>query len=143
MQPQEDDLAISWYPALELGVPEVDRQHREIFRRVDLLVESMMRRKGSDELASLFDFLGQYVQEHFTAEEELMRLHAYPQRAEHEAEHRRFVEDFKALQREYANEGPTALLLVKVNGRVSQWLAVHISGTDRALGAHLKTRLLG
>ena len=44
------------------------------------------------------------------------------------------------LQREYTKEGPTAFLLVKVNGRVSQWLAEHIAQTDRRFGDYLKTR---
>jgi hemerythrin len=130
------DVAFGWYPALELGIKEIDEQHRELFRRIDLLVDAMMRRSGPEELASLFDFLGQYVLEHFSAEETLMRVHAYPQRAEHQAEHKRFVEDLKVLQREYTKEGPTALLLVKVNGRVTQWLADHIARTDKAFGEY-------
>ncbi|HSM94004.1 MAG TPA: hemerythrin family protein [Anaeromyxobacteraceae bacterium] len=136
--PQEDVVAISWYPALELGIPELDAQHRELFRRIDLLVEAMMQRRGPDALASLFDFLGQYVYEHFSAEEALMRQHGYPHLPEHQAEHKRFIEDLRALQREYTAEGATALLLVKVNGRVSQWLAEHIARTDKAFGAHVK-----
>jgi hemerythrin len=135
-------VTFGWNTALELGVAEIDGQHRELFRRIDLLIDAMMKRQGPEELASLFDFLGTYVYEHFTAEETLMRVHAYPQRAEHEAEHRRFIEDFKALQREYAKEGATALLLVKVNGRVGQWLVEHIARTDKELGKHLKQRAL-
>jgi hemerythrin len=131
-------VAFGWYPALELGIREVDDQHRELFRRVDLLVEAMMAKRGPEELAQIFDFLGSYVLEHFGAEEKLMRVHAYPEREAHEGEHRRFVEDFKALQRDYTKEGPTALLLVRVNGRVTQWLAEHISRTDRALGGYLR-----
>jgi hemerythrin len=137
---EERTVAISWYPALELGVPELDRQHQELFRRVDMLVEAMMRRQGPEELARIFDFLGGYVFEHFAAEESLMRVHAYPQLPAHEAEHKRFIDDFRGLQREYAAEGPTALLLVRVNARVTQWLAEHISRTDRQFGAHLKSR---
>jgi hemerythrin len=136
-------VAFSWYPALEIGNAEIDGQHRELFRRVDLLIEGMMRRTGPEELAQLFDFLGTYVHEHFSAEESLMRIHGYPQRAEHEAEHRRFIEDFRGLQREYAKEGATALLLVRVNARITQWLIEHISRTDKLLGAHLKARKFG
>lgn len=132
-------MAFNWYPALELGIKEIDAQHRELFRRIDLLVDAMIRRGGREELASLFDFLGQYVFEHFSAEESLMRFTAYPQRGEHEAEHKRFVADLKLLQEEYRREGATALLLVKVNGRVTQWLADHIARTDRAFGEHYRS----
>jgi hemerythrin len=140
---EEETVAISWYPALEIGNKVIDDQHRELFRRVDMLVEAMMRRTGPEELAQLFDFLGGYVHEHFSAEESLQRIHAYPERAEHEAEHRRFIEDFKALQEEYKKEGPTALLLVRVNARVTRWLVEHVSRTDKAFGAYLATRRIG
>lgn len=140
---EEATVAFSWYPALELGNKVIDDQHRELFRRADMLVEAMMRRSGPEELAQLFDFLGTYVYEHFSAEESLMRIHAYPQREEHEAEHKRFIEDFKALQKEYAKDGPTAFLLVRVNARVTQWLVEHISRTDKAFGVHLKARKIG
>ncbi len=133
-------MTFGWNRALELGITPIDDQHRELFRRIDLLIAAMMKKEGPEALASLFDFLGTYVYEHFTAEEALMRVHNYPQLAEHEAEHRRFVEDFKALQREYTKEGPTALLLVKVNGRVGQWLVEHIARTDKAVGNYLKQR---
>jgi hemerythrin len=129
---------IAWYPALAVGVPEVDEQHQEIFRRVDALTKSLMARRGAQELTTLFDFLGEYVVEHFGAEESLMRLHRYPGRAEHEEEHRRFVTDFAALRAEWERDGGTGFLLVKVNNRVSQWLTSHISRTDKELGRFLR-----
>lgn len=133
-------MAITWYRALEVGVQEVDDQHRELFRRVDALVDAMAARRGPEEMGPLFDFLGRYAVEHFTAEEALMRVHGYPQRHAHEVEHQQFVDDFAALRREFGREGPTALLLVKVNGRVVQWLVDHISRTDKELAAYLKAR---
>jgi hemerythrin len=133
-------VAITWYPALEVGVQEVDDQHRELFRRVDALVDAIVARHGPEEMGPLFDFLGRYAIEHFTAEEALMRVHGYPQRADHEVEHQSFVEDFAALRREFNREGATALLLVKVNARVVRWLVDHISGTDKELAAFLKAR---
>lgn len=133
-----DDMTVAWYPALAVGVREVDEQHQEIFRRVDALIQALMAGRGAKELAPLFGFLGEYVVDHFGAEEALMRVHRYPLRAEHEAEHRRFVEDFTALRSEYDREGATGFLLVKVNNRVSQWLTAHISRTDRELGSFLR-----
>lgn len=133
-------MTISWYPALAVGVREVDEQHKEIFRRVDALAQALMTRRGAEVVEPMFDFLGEYVVEHFGAEESLMRLHRYPQRAEHEAEHRRFVEDYRTLRAEYAREGATGFLLVKLNNRVGQWLTGHIGSTDRALGRFLKEK---
>lgn len=133
-------MTISWYPALAVGVREVDEQHQEIFRRVDALTQALISKRGAEVVGPIFDFLGEYVVEHFGAEESLMRLHRYPQRAEHEAEHRRFVEDYTALRSEWARDGATGFLLVKLNNRVAQWLTSHISRTDRELGSFLQQK---
>lgn len=131
-------MTISWYPALAVGVREVDEQHKEIFRRVDALAQALIARRGAEELDPMFDFLGEYVVEHFGAEEALMRLHRYPRRAAHEAEHRAFEADFRALRSEHARDGATGFLLVKLNNRVAQWLTSHISKIDRELGQFLR-----
>jgi hemerythrin len=139
--PRRINVTISWYPALAVGVREVDEQHKEIFRRVDSLTQALIERRGAEVLEPMFDFLGEYVVDHFGAEESLMRLHRYPQRAEHEAEHRRFVEDYRALRSEYAREGATGFLLVKLNNRVAHWLTGHISRTDKELGRFLQQKI--
>lgn len=132
-------MAIAWDPALAVGVAEIDDQHRELFRRVDALIESVQARRSAAEAARLLEYLDEYVVSHFGAEEALMKASRYPGLAEHQVEHARLIEDLAALREEYRRDGATALLVVRVNARVTQWLFQHINRTDRALGAFLLT----
>lgn len=132
-------MAIAWDPALAVGVVEIDEQHQELFRRVDALLEAVQARRSAAEAASLLQYLDDYVVTHFSAEEALMKGHHYPGLAAHQAEHGRFVEDLAGLRREYDRDGPTALLVIRVNARVAQWLFEHINRADRAFGAFLAT----
>ena len=64
-----------------------------------MLIEAMMKKNGPEELAQLFDYLGTYVYEHFSAEEALMRVNAYPQLARAPGpDHQGFIEDLQRQQ---------------------------------------------
>jgi hemerythrin len=130
-------VAITWDPSLTIGVPEIDRQHAELFDRLDHLLEAARTGQTTEEVGKLLGYLGDYVVEHFGAEEALMRTRGYPGLEAHELEHRRFEQEFQALLREYLDDGATLLLVVRVNAKVTAWLSDHIYRTDKALAAFL------
>lgn len=130
-------MAITWDPSLNLGVPEIDRQHVELFDRLDRLLEAARTGQTEEQVGKLLGYLGDYVVDHFGAEEALMTTRRYPGLAAHAAEHRRFVDEFQALLREYLEDGATLLLVVRVNAKVTAWLREHIYRTDKALAGFL------
>ena len=88
----------------------------------------------------MLTFLGDYVVEHFAAEERMMALADYPEQEPHRAEHARFVQEFGLLYREFKAEGPTTLFIIRVGNRVTGWLREHIYRTDRSFVDHLNRR---
>ena len=125
-------------PILLTGVEEIDRQHREMFERVGALLEATRTRRSKDEVLRLVEFLGGYAVDHFAAEERQMERSGYPKLEAHRLEHRQFVKDFEALRKELASEGPTALFIIRLGTRVTEWLREHIYRTDRLLGEWLR-----
>jgi hemerythrin len=125
---------IEFDPVLLTGVETIDEQHRELFRRVNRLIEASRARRSREEVGSLLDFLGSYVVEHFSSEEETMAGYAYPRTEAHRGEHRQFVKELEALRHESLAEGPTPLLVMHVTSRTTEWLREHIYRTDRLLG---------
>ncbi len=130
-------MGLHWTDALALGVPEIDQQHRELFRRIDQLLDGMLKGERA-EVSKLLAFLGQYVIVHFGAEEELMRTRRYPGYSLHKAEHDRFLADLSLLEEEHRANGLTDRLVVRVERQVADWLRDHIYLTDAALGRWLK-----
>jgi hemerythrin len=130
-------MVIAWDRSLLVGVPVIDAQHQELFGRLDRLFEAIRAGRSALEIGNLLDFLAGYVREHFAAEEQVMKDASYPDRGAHEAEHRRFELDLLALRGEFERDGPSALVVVRVNARITLWLRDHIYRTDRALGAFL------
>lgn len=127
-------MAIEWTPALAVGVKLIDDQHRELFARINRLIEACNQGKGKETVAETIKFLGDYVVTHFQDEEGLMVKHNYPKYETHKALHDGFVESFKQLREHLDKEGPGLTLVLKTNHLVVQWLTNHISRVDKEFG---------
>ncbi len=127
-------------PVLLTGVDEIDRQHRELFARLSTLLEASRHRRSREEVLRLLEFLGRYVVEHFATEEGEMERTGYPRLEGHRLEHGQFVKELEILRHELKSEGPTAVFVIHVQNRVTEWLREHIYRTDRLLADWLKHR---
>jgi hemerythrin len=133
-------VALQWTTALSVGVPQIDAQHQELFRRADRLLEAMIARDRT-EAGRLIGFLREYALVHFGAEEELMRERRFPGYEVHKAEHDAFAAELEGLAALHATDGPTAALVLHLERRVCDWLRGHVTFTDVALGRFLLGQL--
>jgi len=124
---------IQWSPALAVGVPEIDAQHQELFRRAERLV-SALRVGDRAEVAPLIRYLGDYILEHFAAEERYMHEIGFPGVEEHRAVHLAFREEFAAMLADYERKGATPLVALTLHNWLSDWLRRHVGGLDVEIG---------
>jgi hemerythrin len=139
-------MSITWTPELSVGVEEIDNQHKELYRNVELFFEQIRKGNGQENLMNLFAFLETYVTTHFSLEEKYMaKFHvdgcSYEDAKEHKAEHRAFLRDFKAFKEEILENGPTSLLVNEFQKWILNWMAGHFGKTDRGLGRFLLSAL--
>lgn len=133
-------MALQWSSALSLGVPDLDAQHRELFERVDRLLDAMLHGNRS-EAAQLAAFLRDHVVLHFAAEEQLMLDLGYPEAANHTAEHHVFATSMLALDAAFREGGPTAELVFRLEREVVAWLRDHVYVADAELGRFVTATL--
>jgi hemerythrin len=131
---------IQWTPDLAVGVPGIDSQHKEIFRRVDALLDASAKGAGRERLAELLPFLGTYVVQHFADEEKAMREAGYPEYPRHKQLHAAFLAEFTTLKKRYETEGASTSVTIAVQKKVVEWLLQHIKKEDKAVGAFLKSK---
>jgi hemerythrin len=136
-------MPMEWTPQLSVGVKEIDDQHKELFGQVNSLLDAMSQGKDEEEIGKVARFLEDYIVRHFRAEERYMVRYRYADYAPHAAAHTRFIKDFLNLKNELRTEGPTRRIIVETQIRLCDWLVDHVSKTDSALGAFLKTKLSG
>ncbi len=130
-------LMIEWDPTLATGVTEIDRQHRELFSRINGLFDACKSGEGRDEAEKMLLFLESYVIEHFSYEEASMISTGYPHYLTHRTAHEKFRNDIEDLKKLFAAEGATSLFVVRINKKVVGWLTQHIKRVDREYGLFL------
>ncbi len=132
---------VEWTDHLSVGVDEIDAQHRELYRRVNLFLTALAEKRGAAELEPLVRYLRDYIREHFAEEQRLMEFCFYPDLGEHLAEHHRFEDQYEALASELARTGPTFGLAKRLLALLVDWLDQHLATTDKAFGAFLARHL--
>lgn len=133
-------MAIEWRKSYEVGVEKIDAQHKELFLKINNLLEACNARKGKEEVLNTIDYLGEYVITHFSDEEKLQRDNNYPEYKNHKAVHEKFIKDYENLKARMEEEGISLNFIVTVNKVVVDWLIKHIASADKAVGAFLKSK---
>ncbi len=115
-----------------LGVPAMDRSHREFVDLVNRMAEST-----DAAFAYLYTDLVNHTHAHFANEEVLMRQTGFPAIEEHLAEHTRVLGELKAFQLRLSG-GRIALARAYVMEQLPAWFALHAVTMDSALAAQFK-----
>ena len=117
---------IEWKPALELGVPEVDSDHRTLVELLNRITTATER----EEALEVLDQLERYTGYHFAREEALMAEYGYEFAGEHVREHQDlFFEVKNQIEDLLTNERGVR----EVGQFMQRWLLRHIAGADRLL----------
>lgn len=130
-------MSVSWKRSFNIGILEIDNQHRELFSRLDALEIALHNGKGKDVLIETFRFLDTYVRRHFRAEEELQKFYQYPHTAMHIAEHLTFITRLMELESRLTTEGPSEKLAAHTNSFLTQWLINHVTTVDQKLSGYI------
>ena len=136
-------MRIVWRDELATGNEEIDNQHKELFRRFNLLQAACRQDKGLEELSNILAFLGEHVASHLEMEEQLQIAHEYPGYPKHKEEHDGLIINFRKLEEQLKTKGTTPELLIQTNMTLADWLTRHFTWTDKDLASFLRTTVPG
>jgi hemerythrin len=125
----------SWKSHLEIGIPDIDAQHRELVEAIGAL-SAALAASHEDAVARTIECLTGYVLVHFEAEERWMRENRFPLVREHIAKHDQFVTRVVAMNKDYTEEGTSAVLKLRLRNALA-WLEAHIEDDDRDFRRHV------
>ena len=93
---------------LVTGNDMIDSQHKELIGKINQLLESCEDGQGKVKAVKMLDYLLDYTEFHFSAEEKLQEEIAYPGLEKHREKHNEFRQAVKELQEMLEEEeGPT------------------------------------
>jgi len=137
--PEAINDLMPWGRRLALGIPEVDKQHRELVSMVNELHRAMRMKMGTQEAGSILTRLANYTVYHFEYEEKLFDTHGYPDALNHKRIHKDLVAKVMTFSKEF--EQGRAALSMDLMKFLTDWLRNHIMKTDKAYAPFLKDKL--
>jgi methyl-accepting chemotaxis protein len=128
-----------WNKRLELGAPEMDREHKVLIEKINILVTTLEQqyvRENKPALLRAFQDLADYTVEHFTDEERFMESFGYPQLSSHKKIHKHLLDQVAAFGEDIKRGKVDDVKLVSF---LRNWLISHIMGVDMKYAEHYKT----
>lgn len=146
---------IDWRGEWVLGIPEVDKEHRELVALFNRIGERFYGThtehcvpEAPDEcvdcvaILDMLEDFGQHVRAHFKYEESLMRDTDFPEFDAHCYDHATLLAEYTVLLRELRNKG-LECLDVGALLELKSWLVGHIASADMSFGEYYQTLAQG
>lgn len=126
---------------LVTGNEMIDAHHKELIDRINKLLDSCDQSNEKAVAVRTLDYLSEYTDFHFSAEEQLQREIDYPGFAKHKEQHDAFKQTIKELEEMLEEEeGPSQAFVEKVQENVIKWFYTHIEGFDRSVAEYKNMR---
>jgi hemerythrin len=136
-------MAYLWDSNLETGYELIDKQHKQLVKALNDLVEANQSGRGEQEVMQTLEFLTAYTIKHFSDEEALQVKFGYPEYLNHKRIHNDFKLAIKAFTERIIKEGPSVDLISEVSDSVGSWLLNHIKGDDFTMATFIKVASKG
>ena len=127
---------VQWTPSMDLGIGEIDRQHRMLVDYINDLHSAMSNHRSASELLEILHKLRNYTSTHFRDEEKHFVHTDYPLVKDHLKIHREFEAKVDEVERGI-KEG-TVTLSMDLLSFLKDWLVKHIMGMDTQYVPYVK-----
>ncbi len=130
----------SWQKDYEIGIEEIDAEHKMIIDSYEKLYTYMKAGKGHSYYQEIVGFLEKYVNEHFAHEEAFQERINYDNKEEHKAYHIEFKEKIGQIIKDHNEKAATDMDLIRINLFLKDWLLQHILVEDAKIGLFIKNQ---
>ena len=132
-------MKVEFDNSLVTGNEMIDGQHKKLLAKIDKLVTCCQEGGEKMQAIKMLDYLAEYTDFHFSAEEKLQEEVSYPAIEGHKAKHEEFKKAVDELHEMLVEEeGPTDAFVAAVEKNVVNWLFDHIKNMDQALAAYIQ-----
>ena len=122
------EIYMKWEPAFNLGIPEVDKQHKKIIDLINALNKAFIDNVTNEKIGDILDEMRKYANEHFKTEEDLFKKSRFPLMKEHIEQHEYFVKKVEDFISKFDQGQPITFRLMKF---LRSWWTNHILDSDR------------
>lgn len=135
-----EERVLNWCTKYEIGIEEIDNDHKNIIEHYEKLYELMKIGKGHEYRKELIVFLSEYIDVHFRHEEVLQEKIDYKDIKSHISMHQDFKSQVEKLIAQLDDENISNSELIKLNLYIKNWIADHILIEDKKIASYLNLR---
>jgi len=132
------ETLLSWSDTLSVNIEKIDNQHKMLVALINRLYKALNTGAQHAEAEAILGELVQYTANHFKTEEDLFRLHNYPEYANHQGAHAQLVAKIKEFQKQLATGA--ADIEMSLLHFLKDWLVTHILKVDKKYAGFLKSK---
>lgn len=129
-----------WKDEYKIGVPQIDKQHEELFSRVTAFVETLRSDKEWDvkvtSVNETLNYMKDYVVTHFRDEEAFQEEISYPQLDEHKKTHNDMVAYVETISERCEKNDISEIMMQQFAGKLVTWLVNHVVSDDKKIADH-------
>jgi hemerythrin-like metal-binding protein len=129
---------ITWTSNYNIGISEVDAQHKRLIEIINEIYESVNNGKENEIIHRIINELVDYYITHFSVEEKIMSEYGYVSYLSHKKEHN----DFKNVIQAYQKKIESGQLVVSMDmvKYLKDWFIKHILVSDKLIGVFLRRK---
>jgi hemerythrin len=131
---------VEWTDDLSVGIQLIDDQHKMLIERLNNLATAVEQHHGPEKIATTLQFLIDYTDFHFSAEEHHMAAQQYPGLDLQKTRHTEFKDTLSNLEADFREEGATHELAESIDTLLGNWLLKHIRTVDVEFGQFVKVK---
>jgi hemerythrin len=130
-------MFVIWSPLFEINVPRIDHEHRNLAEILNEFHRAHAEGHEREQCFHTLNRLVQYVEEHFSSEETLMREARYPEFMKHRVEHDKLTKRIFELNEGLADGDD--VISDDLLEFLKKWLIDHILHTDMKLKEYFQS----
>jgi hemerythrin len=128
-------MLIEWKKEFELGVPEIDTEHRELIELINSTYAALQAQRQSSNIMAFLGEIFAKISAHFALEESIMRKYRYDGYLEHKKEHEKLLDDIRDIMDDY--EDGIMPSEDELSRRLTDWFSEHFRTQDARLHKRL------
>ena len=126
---EKSEWEIAWSDCFNVGVPEIDEEHRKFISRVNDLNKTIIGGGDKATVERMMDLMLKEATHHFWHEQELLARWKYPDTAAHTATHAQLTTQFARVMKEI-EESDISFVWALKGLRLKQLLVEHLLKED-------------
>ncbi len=131
-------ILIEWNKELELGIPEIDKQHKKLVDMLNNFYTELEEGHKREAAEHFLKELEEYLSYHLDYEENYMEEIGFPELENHKKAHEMFKKIFIEEKERYLNGDEKALR--EIIAFAFSWLFSHIMKTDRKYAKYIQEK---